>query len=164
MDDEPPPPPPLNSGERYSPISPPPPPPHSQDYHQQEAAAATSSSSATPSPIPPVNSSRGATPAAMEHDHDLGESMLHSLTKSKDPIDDGAIGKDDADDEDNDDDHQMQGKHQQQRRPIIVDRPAPSLMNTLTAILDRSTGLLSALSFNMNRDAGSIDMTLLRAR
>lgn len=48
--------------------------------------------------------------------------------------------------------------------PVLVGRPAPSVVRLGAALLDRATGVLSALRVNTNRDAGPLDLALLKAR
>ena len=47
---------------------------------------------------------------------------------------------------------------------VLVARPPPSVVQLGAALLDRATGVLSALRVNVNRDAGPLDLALLKAR
>lgn len=105
--------------------------------------------------------------------------MLHCLQDTEDAIEDEGGSNSSTVEEETEAVQEEQGMDEKQRRAkrrkdqeekkfqqiiTTVGRPAPSVLGVAVWLVDRSTGVFSTLRFNMRRDAGPLDMTLLRAR
>lgn len=111
--------------------------------------------------------------------------MLHRLVDAEDPVEDagsasasaaaaaaaaaasameGGGGGEEAQEEETDQPAAKRVATVAGGKAVLVGRPTPSVLGLGAALLDRATGVLSALRVNVNRDAGPLDMTLLRAR
>lgn len=107
--------------------------------------------------------------------------MLHRLVDAEDAVEDvgaaavalvaSATASDDDDDEEEEAEVDAQPPKgnktpapQKAPATVLVARPSPSVVRLGAALLDRATGVLSALRVNTNRDAGPLDLALLKAR
>lgn len=108
----------------------------------------------SPSPVPPVPS---PPPPPQEEEEEASSSMLHCLRDTEDAIEDATAHQPQQDPDEAPD------KEEDGEDANVVGRPAPSLRKLLLSFLDRSTGLLSTLQVNTNREAGPLDLALLRA-
>jgi hypothetical protein len=132
---------------------------------EPEPPAAASPAPAAAAPVPSVGEEAGQ-----------GGAMLHRLVDAEDPVEDAGAGLSAAALAAPATEGEEQGQDEGAREEpdakataakataVLVGRPTPSVLHLGAALLDRATGVLSALRFNVNRDAGPLDTTLLKAR
>lgn len=112
-------------------------------------------------PVPPAPSPSPSSPPPppqeQEEEETSSSSMLHCLRDTEDAIEDATAHQPQQDPDDTPD------KEEENEDPNVVGRPAPSLRMLILSFLDRATGLLSTLQVNTNREAGPLDLALLRA-
>lgn len=134
-----------------------------------------------PEPEAEASAAPAPVPVSGEEEGEQGL-MLHRLVDAEDPVEDATAGimlaaaaeasatAEAGEEEEGGQEESVEtagkaaGKPQQPARAVLVGRPTPSVVHLGAALLDRATGVLSALRFNLNRDAGPLDITLLKAR